>query len=426
MYRTKIKNIFIKRDSTNVMILFMSFSSFISNGLTIISGLLVARWILPEVLGQFSSYTIFSSYIILAQIGIPIALGRELPLHIGRGNIKDAEQYAKVSQYFAIVLSMIAILIATLLALYYGFTGNKEAAAGALVIGVLVFDGFYVTQYLKVLYRGTRDFNKLSIIGLITAFVSFISIYFVYKYGFYGLCLRALLSVLVGFLLTYYWRPTRVKPQFEKQAFFHLLKLGFPMYVVTNVYSLWPTLQKTVILLLGGPISLGYYTLAIVVQSGLNTVSGSIGSVTYATMASQWGQGKNVEQLFRLALKPVIIGALLFVVVIPLGWILLPYFVDKLIPNYADGILAAQWMMVAGFISLFNVWTNIYNVVNHQKHKLYSFLCGMTGWLLCLALLYSLKGFSLEIFPQAMAFGFFIIVVYNLLYVKKHRLIKYE
>ena len=198
------------------------------------------------------------------------------------------------------------------------------------------------------------------------------------------------------------------------------------MYLVTNVYSLWPTLQKTVILLLGGPISLGYYMIANVVESGLATVSGSIGSVTYATMANQWGQGKNLEQLFKLALKPVVLGALLFAVVIPIGWMVLPYFVTQLMPNYTGGIVAAQWMMVAGFISLFNVWTNIYNVVNHQKHKLYSFLCGMAGWLLSLGLLYNLKGFSLEIFPQAMALGFFVILVYNLLYVKKHRFLKYE
>ena len=166
--------------------------------------------------------------------------------------------------------------------------------------------------------------------------------------------------------------------------------------------------------------------LANVVESGLATVSGSIGGVTYATMANQWGQGKNLEQLFKLALKPVVIGALLFAVVIPIGWMVLPYIITQLMPNYTDGIVAAQWMMVAGFISLFNVWTNIYNVVNHQKHKLYSFLCGMAGWLLSLGLLYNLRGFSLEIFPQAMAVGFFIILVHNLLYVKKYRFLKYE
>jgi hypothetical protein len=92
--------------------------------------------------------------------------------------------------------------------------------------------------------------------------------------------------------------------------------------------------------------------IANVVESGLATVSGSIGGVTYATMANQWGQGKNLEQLFKLALKPVVLGALLFAVVIPIGWMVLPYFVTQLMPNYTGGIVAAQWMMVAGFISL--------------------------------------------------------------------------
>ncbi|WP_323027645.1 lipopolysaccharide biosynthesis protein [Gelidibacter japonicus] len=424
--KNKVKELFKKKDSTNFMILFMSSSSFISNGLTIVSGLLVARWLLPEELGLFSSYTIFSSYIILAQIGVPIALGRELPLHIGRGNIKLAEKYAQVSQFYAILLSIVVLAITIVLSIIFLIQGNTEAAAGSFIIGILSCEGFYVNQYLRMLYRGTQDFNKLSIINLFAAFIAFTSIYFVYLWGFYGLCLRALVTFTASMGLTWYWRPTRVRPTFEKESFIHLLKLGFPMYLVSNVYSLWPTLQKTMILAFGGAISLGLYTLAAVVQSGLSTVSGSIGSVTYATMARQWGAGDNVAQLFKMALKPVVLAAGLFVVIVPIAWIIMPYFVEFLIPNYIDGVQAGRWMLITGFIGLFNVWTNIYNVVNHQKQKLYSFLFGVFGWFLTLLALYIYNGFSLEIFPQSMAVGFFLILIYNLVYVNKNKHLKYE
>lgn len=404
----------------------MSSSSLVSNVLTIISGLLVARWILPEVMGEFSSYTIFSSYIILAQIGIPIALGRELPLHIGRGDIETAEKYAKVAQFYALLLSSIILVITVVVCAYFLIEGEIEISVGFFIIGMLSFDGFYVTQYLKVLYRGTRDFNKLSIISLLQAFVSFVSIYFVFEYGFYGLCLRAFLGFSAGFALTWYWRPTKVRPNFEKNSFMHLLKLGFPMFIVTNVYSLWPVLQRTMILSLGGNIALGLYTIAAVVEGSLNAVSGSIGSVTYATMANEWGAGKNLGELFKVAVKPVVIGSILFLICVPIGWFVLPYFVELLIPNYIKGVEAGQWMLIAGFISLFNIWTNIYNVVNHQKEKLFSFLYGVVGWVVALTLLYKIKGFSLEIFPQAMSVGFLIILIYNLLYVKRNKNLKYE
>ncbi|MCW2120275.1 O-antigen/teichoic acid export membrane protein [Flavobacterium sp. 7A] len=404
----------------------MSSSSLIGNVLTIISGLLVARWILPEVMGEFSSYTIFSSYIILAQIGIPIALGRELPLHIGKGDVKLAEQYAKVAQFYAILLSSIILIISLIVSTYFLTEGDTQSAAGFFVIGLLSIEGFYLTQYLKVLYRGTRDFNNLTIINLMQAFVSFASVYFVYEWGFYGLCLRAVLSFLSGLILTWHWRPTKVKPSYEKESFTHLLRLGFPMFVVTNVYSLWPVLQKTMILTLGGTLSLGLYTVATVVQGGLSAVSGSISTVTYATMANQWGSGKNLIQLFKIAVKPVVIGALLFLICIPIGWFSLPYFVKLLIPNYLDGVKAGQWMLITGFIGLFNVWTNIYNVVNNQKAKLFSFLLGVVGWLITLGLLYKIKGFALEIFPQSMAVGFALILAYNLFYVYKNKYLTYE
>ena len=68
----------------------------------IISGLLVARWIFPEVLGKFNSFTIFSSYIIMVQLGVPAAFGRELPFHLGRNQIETAERFAQTAQFHSV------------------------------------------------------------------------------------------------------------------------------------------------------------------------------------------------------------------------------------------------------------------------------------------------------------------------------------
>jgi O-antigen/teichoic acid export membrane protein len=73
------------------MILFLSFSNIIGNALNIAAGLFTAKWLLPEQLGLFNGFSVITSYIILAQLGIPSGLGRELSFYIGKGDTAKAK-----------------------------------------------------------------------------------------------------------------------------------------------------------------------------------------------------------------------------------------------------------------------------------------------------------------------------------------------
>jgi len=411
---------------TNFMILFLSSSNIISSILTIVSGLIIARWILPETLGKFNSYTVFSSYIILAQIGIPIALGRELPLYLGRNQVDIAERYARTAHGYSLILGVGVLIITSIISTIYLLHKDYLNAFGTFTVGILSFKGLYTTKYLKVLYRGTSDFNKLSIINIVTAVISFAGIYLVYTWDFYGLCTRALLVFLVDLLLTWIWRPTKAKAEFKLDSFKHLFKLGFPMFLVTNIYSLWPLIQKTLILAFGGNVFLGLYVVATMVNSGFTTVTSAISNVTYASMARKWGNGGSLISLAQIMYKPIFLAVLLFLVVIPIGWLILPGFIDKFIPNYHDGILAGQWMLIAGFVSILNVSSGIYNVVNRQKERLITFLTGFVFWFLSLIILYKLKGFSLEIFPQALSLGYLTIFLLNINFIRKFKTLTFE
>ena len=61
------------------------------------SGFFVVKWLLPEDLGLFNSFTIITGYIVLAHIGVPIGLTRELPYLLSkisevRNMFKDASE----------------------------------------------------------------------------------------------------------------------------------------------------------------------------------------------------------------------------------------------------------------------------------------------------------------------------------------------
>lgn len=408
-----------KLDSTNLMVLFLSFSNLIANALNIVSGLFVARWLLPSELGTFSSFTIFTGYIILVQLGIPSAMSRELPYYIGTNNKEKAYQLTSVSQYWQKLLSFSVLGLGIATSIVFLILENYIYAAGIFVVALMSWQGLYVTKYLKILYRTNKDFNKLSWIKLINGVSAFVTIVLVWKFGFYGLCLRAVVNILIDFIITYYWRPIKVKAYWDKLSFINLIRLGLPMYGVASVYGLWPLVQRTLILSMGGSTALGLFAIATMVEGGMKTVTSSLGSVMYPTMTTQWGKGLRLNQIMNKLKKPFGLSFILLAVSIPVGWWLLPYFIETLLPNYVGGIEAAQWMLIVGLLSLSNVFSNVYNIVKDQKNRLINYVSGFLIWLICVYILKFSKGFELEIFPQAMIPALIIMALINFIYIKK-------
>lgn len=412
--RLKVK----KLDPTNLMVLFLSFSNLISNALNIISGLFVARWLLPNELGTFSSFTIFTGYIILVQLGIPSAISRELPYYIGTDDTEKAHQLTAVSQFWQKMLSFSVLGIGIVTSIIFLIFEDYISAAGIAVVSLLSWQGLYVTKYLKILYRTNKDFNKLSWIRLINGVSAFVTIVLVWKFGFYGLCLRAVVNILIDFTITYYWRPIKVKAYWHKTSFLSLMRLGLPMYGVASVYGLWPLVQRTLVLTMGGATALGLFTMAIMVEAAMKTVSSSLGSVMYPTMTTQWGKGLKLGKIMGKLKKPFVLSFILLAVAIPVGWWLLPMFVETLLPNYVAGIEAAQWMLIVGLLTLTNVFSNVYNIVKDQRNRL---ICYLSGFFVWLAFVYGLKfiyGFKLEIYPQAMIPALLTMSIINFIYIK--------
>jgi len=388
------------------MMVFLTVSGLISNVLTIVSGLLVARWLLPEDLGLFNSFSIITSYIILAQLGIPSGLSRQYPYYLGKDDKAGASQLAATANYWSLALSLVIFLLSLVGTFYYLAIRNWEYAVGVFVIGISTFDGCYTTKYLKVLYRTNNDFNKISIINIIVAVVSFVTIFFVSSFGFYGLCIRAVIIIGTSFFFTWIWRPLAAKPAWTKSLFNELFKVGMPMYFVANIYSLWPIVQRTVVVSLGGNRALGLYGLGLMVGNSMSILTSSISGVAFPKMSMAWGRSHNFKQLIQVMYKPVLGGFVFNSLLVVGGWVILPYFVKFFLPNYVEGIKAAQWSLLVGLIAIFSVYANVYMVIQRNTDRLKSYVTGFVIWAIVLFAFCHFRGFDLVIFPQAMLFGY--------------------
>lgn len=414
-----------KIDSTSGMVFFVSLANILAAVFGIIGGIIVARLLLPEELGLFNSFSVFTGYIILAQIGIPNGLGRELPFFLGRNDIKSVHRFASTALLFSLILGVFSIVISIIFSVYFLYNSLFEFAFGSIIIGITSFQTFYITKYLKVLYRSDAEFNKLAIIKIIVSLISLMSIFFVWKYGFYGLGVRVFLVFLIDLLISFYWRPIKVSPQWSFLTLKELFKVGAPIFFVASVYGLWPTIQRTVILSIGGVKALGLFALAIIVQNMLSTVNNSISSVSFPKMTYAYGKGIKFVELMKIPAKFIVFSFILYLLIAIIGWFLLPIVVEWLLPNYIEGVPAAKWMLVALVVSVFGIFSNVYPVIKKNMDRLKTFTFGILVWGIIVYAYYYLYGFDLKIFPIAMAFGYLSTFLFDLhFYYKYYKLEK--
>lgn len=415
-----------ERNKTGNMIFFTSSASLFGNVLTLISGLLVAKWMLPEDLGFFNSFSILTSYIILIQLGIPSGLSRELPFQMGKGDQKNVEELAAAAQFWGLLLGILVLLGSIIAGVFFLIQGKLELAAGSVVVGVTSFQALYVTKYLQILFRSNAAFNKLAVINTATSVMAFIGVGFVWKFGFYGLCLRALLVTFVDFGLTFFWRPLKVNPVWSYRRFVELFKSGMPIYSVASIYGLWPVFERTVVLLLGGTKSLGLYALATIVDGTLKTVQTSISSICFPKMSYAFGQGAGFRELMLIPLKFVGINLGLNAIVLVAGWLLLPFIVSWLLPNYIAGVEAAQWMLVVSLVSILSIFSNVYMVIKKNIDRLKAYLIGMLVWAILLYYFHFSGIFDLTIFPKALIAGYAAMLLTDAFFYRRYYLLSLQ
>lgn len=417
--RNKIKSL----ASGNKTLAFVTFANLTNSVIAIVSGLVVARWLLPEELGVFNAFSIFTSYIILAQVGIPSGLSRELPFYFGKNEPDQAKEFASTAKYFLLLISIIVFCICCLASVYFFIIQNNLYAVGAMVIGATSFQGIYVTKYLKVLYRSENHFSSLAKINLINSAINLMSLVLVYHYLFYGLCIRAILIVLVDWYFTDKWKPLTAKAYFNWNNFKALSRVGMPIYFVANIYGLWPTFQRTFVLSVLGAKGLGLYALANIVQGMLSTFNNTISSMSFPQMSKAHGEGKKLKDIMLIPFKPFLISLGVYTILLIVGWPLLPYIVEWLLPNYTEGVPAAQWMFVVALVSAFGVFSNVFMVIQNNHHRLVGFTLGILVWFFYLSFHSIQEIEDLIIFSQAILVGLVCITIsdfiFYFLYFKK-------
>ncbi len=394
-------------------------SQLISTFLRLISGLLVVKLIDPETYGSFTGVGVYLGFILVGQGGIINGLSRELPYELGRGNSELSNEMASSVYVFSFLLSLIASSIFLFFGVFEILQGNSISAYIYFTYVILAAFHLINVQFLPTLYRTNNDFDSLAKQKIYIGLANLFSVLIIFFYGLYGLLIRAILLAFVEFGLLYLNKPFSLSFRYKIEYIKRLFKTGLPIFLVGMVNLLWITIVKGSIFKLGGPLNYGLYALSIIIENVFGVIPNSFAKVIYPKMAIMLGKGIPIPRIIKFSIKPLVKQFFIMLALATIGVYMLPIIVPIILPEYSEGILAAQWMLFFPVSQSFSSLNSIFNVLKKQKWYMISLLCGVLMGSLYMFLCIYIFGFSLEIFPQGLILGSFIQQSLSLFFIYK-------
>lgn len=313
-------------------------SNISSSVLTAVGGLLVARFIGPEVNGSFRAYTIPLTYLIFLHLGTWDALWRQIPYYVGKEMPEQVDALASAAGAFNLFVSAVVSFGFICCAAYslahhdlHGFLGWLSQ--------VFCCWGLFYGGFLTSTYRTLHHFVTLARIQMVQTILTFGAVFLLPFLGFYGLCVRAALPASIAVCLYQRNRPLKVTYRFDTKALKELIKIGLPFSIWGNLYtSVWAATEGALVLSLGGTVALGLFSVATVMAGAINALPMAIWQVLLPRVVTSYSRDGSVSNA-NSRIMWVTAGLTGFMILLACaGSFCLDLFVPHFIPKYVAGI----------------------------------------------------------------------------------------
>jgi O-antigen/teichoic acid export membrane protein len=344
---------------------------YISSGLfkTIIhtlSGFIILRWIRPEELGVWQSFTVFAIYLNIFTLGVPTGLNRELPFWLGKKEHDKAINILKSAGSYISRISMYILILTTLVCLIL-YSTNIVSSTSSLML----FSAFSIAivkiraNFLGVTYRSNQSFKQLGRIQFIMAFIQLILIPIVYFLGIWGYILYQLIVVITLYTGFYIKRPYKVKYEFNKTLLLSLIKVGLPMFIWNFLVTSSKSIPRLTLVFFGAPYLVGLFSPAESLNKAVQQLPNYINLFLFPKISFKFGQTNDktvvTKKVFIAATYIFFIMLLITIVIISLT----PILFETLFPKYIKATLAVQVILFS--CAFFSVSQLLHNTINSFK-----------------------------------------------------------
>lgn len=366
------KQIFSNRKQYKTPIRFLN-STLFSTAVSFALGFVTFRFIAPDHLGIWGTFSTFTVYATFLRLGIPNGMNRELPYYYGKGDDEMAMKCASTTLFHALFVTLVSFVVAISFFFLFDFSKYNELSTDyrntAIIFWIVVLLEPYTT-YLSGTYRTSANFDKLSRLQVTKSLFGALTILLLVIWGFEGYLLRQLMLSMYDTIYLHVFRPIRkIKISFDWEVFKKLFTVGFQLFITSYLVSFIDTLPRLYIINNGTSLDVGLFSPVIVLSGVIFLVPNTISQYLYPTFSYAYGKGYD-RLYFWNKMKIVLLGSVLIgAVAVLVAYFSIDY-VLQIFPKYLDSgacIKVACWgfafigYKVAGMLcSIFKEWKWLY------------------------------------------------------------------
>ncbi len=324
----------------------------------------------PKEYGIFTATSIILTYLNYFQLGTMNAYNRDYPQLVGAGkpgeakSIKDATlSYLLVVYGAVIAVSELAILIIC------AEKGVSPTITYAYMI--IVFESIFVILNSFALTSAKLEgkFNFAALVYILQTLMSVgAGLLLISRFGYLGLYAQSFLSAMVGIVLCYKYCFKDFHFNWNHRIIKDLLLSGIPLLVNNLIWTVVGSIDKFVILVFMDTTRLGYYSIATMAFSTMVLIPQTMSNVFYIKINKEYGKNRDKNTLVEASQKYTWLSSVCTGLICLVGYYFLPIFIERVMPNYDNGISAAQITILGiAIYSSTMLFGNIFTILRENK-----------------------------------------------------------
>ncbi|WNS75207.1 oligosaccharide flippase family protein [Bacillus sp. DTU_2020_1000418_1_SI_GHA_SEK_038] len=409
----------IKQNKTIENILSLGSATLLSAIFTFLVGVATRNILGPKQYGYYLAISLAFTFIPLFQLGTLNAMNREVPFYLARQNGERVQEIRNLTFSFLFTLPLFSVVLFILASISLFFFDIDQEYQTGILLTALISIFLFLSGYVEMFYKSEQNFrvaSKLMFIKNVSQ--SILTLILVLCIGYEGLFIGMLLALIIE---VYVGRKSfqKVKLIFDFEKYKDLVKTGFPILLVGLVWSIMIASDRIIIAIMMTPEDVGNYGIGMLIFSSMMLLPQVIGQVLYPKIVGLVSQ-KQYKEIKDYYWKINKILALVMALIVFVGYLCIPYFIEFFMPEYVKGIQSAQILMLGIYpLTLVGFAANYFNSTDNQRVYLsIQVVSILSNAVLSLFLLRI--DFSINVIALATAFSFSLyFLLMNIVFIKK-------
>jgi O-antigen/teichoic acid export membrane protein len=307
----------------------------------LIKGFVVAKYLGPADYGLLKSVELIQMLSKYGSLGFNTAAAREAGNAIGDNNSNKLKLVRNTAYSSEIILSLFLFLIGITSTIFF------ESREISLLIVIASF-GLLASKLRAILATEATISKKFILISKVTLItVSVASVIVIVTVPFLKIYAVLLTNFLIGVLaIILYLRFLKFRMQFkiQREEFQRILKISIPLAFNTLSLAAFKYSERILLLAYLGEVALGVFSFALMVVDQISIIFKASIKVRIQDIFEGLGNNK-YKRIHRMVLRETLLLGCSALIIIPIAWLMLEYFIPLFLPKWEESIIIGQLLL---------------------------------------------------------------------------------